>query len=271
MQLDKGTKLITVDLDGTLLNGEKSMSDYTRRAMIAVQEKGIKVAIASGRPIMGCREIAESLQLTRFGGYVICFNGGEIVEWKSKNHIHDKLLQNEYVCQIWEQAISKNLTTLIHDDVIITNDKEHPRIQLSARRNAMEVIQPDDWKAEVANRKLHKCMIIGDPEEMPSLAEEMALKFPDINVLRSEPFFLEFVPKDIDKGNGLRILADYLNINLKDVTAFGDALNDICMLKAAGTGIAMGNSEEEVKAAADIIAPPNTEDGVGKVINELFL
>ena len=271
MNTCKKSKLITVDLDGTLLNGEKSISELNRKALIAAQEKGHKVAIASGRPIMGCRDIADALLLDRFGGYVICFNGSEIVEWNSKKHIYDQLLPDGIVEQIWQYAEENNLTMLIHDDIIITSNKEHPRIQLSARRNGMEVIQPDDWRKELKNRKLHKCMFIGEPEEMPRLAEEMTLKFPEVNVIRSEPHFLEFVPKDIDKGTGLKTLAKHINCNLKDVIAFGDALNDICMLNIAGTGVAMGNAEDSVKAAADIIAPPNTEDGVAKIINDLLL
>ena len=69
----------------------------------------------------------------------------------------------------------------------------------------------------------------------------------------------------------MKMLARHINCDLKDIIAFGDALNDICMLKAAGTGVAMGNAEDSVKAAADIIAPPNTEDGVAKIINDLLL
>lgn len=271
MNICKQSKLIAVDLDGTLLNGEKSMSELNRNALIAAQERGHKVAIASGRPIAGCQTIADELQLERFGGYVICFNGGEIVEWDSKRHIYNQLLPEGIVQQIWLYAETNNLVMLIHDDIIITNNKEHPRIQLSARRNGMDVIQPDDWRKELQNRKLHKCMFIGEPEEMPRLAEEMTLKFTEVNVIRSEPHFLEFVPKDIDKGTGLKTLAKHINCDFKDVVAFGDALNDICMLNAAGTAIAMGNAEDAVKAAADIIAPPNTEDGVGRIVNEILL
>ncbi len=260
-------KLIAVDLDGTLLNSNKEVSEVNRKAMLDIQHRGIKVAIASGRPPIGCKAAAENIGLSENNGYVIGYNGGEIIEYSSKRCIFDKSLPTETIKDIWTYAETNGFTLLIHDDVIITNNKDNQYVQLSSVRNRMEILEIHEYGDQLCSRRLHKCMIADEPSVIKNIAGCTAEMFPTINVFQSEPHFLEFVPKGIDKGEALRMLAQHINISMEDVIAFGDALNDIPMLSVAGTGVAMGNAPDKLKELADIIAPANDEDGVAWVIN----
>ena len=121
-------------------------------------------------------------------------------------------------------------------------------------------------------RPLPKCLIVGEPEQLINTETELSLRLQrQISVYRSEPYFLELVPLGIDKARSLAVLLEKTGITREEMIAMGDGYNDLSMIKYAGLGIAMGNAQEPVKAAADYIAPSNDEDGVAIAVEQHFL
>ena len=103
---------------------------------------------------------------------------------------------------------------------------------------------------------------------MLKLQEEFGEEF---SIYRSEPFFVEIMPKNVDKAATLQKLCDYLGITKDDLVACGDGYNDVSMIKFAGVGVAMGNAKPEVKEVADVITGTNDEDGLVDIVNKYFL
>ena len=116
-----------------------------------------------------------------------------------------------------------------------------------------------------------KCLMVGEGSYLASVesyaAEQLGEAF---SVYRSEPYFLEIVPRGIDKARSLERVLHQYSLRREELIAFGDGFNDISMLQYAGIGVAMGNADERVKRAADRIAPSNNEDGIAQVLEGLF-
>ena len=114
-----------------------------------------------------------------------------------------------------------------------------------------------------------KWLVVGEANELSELEKELQTLFHnELSIYRSEPYFLEILPSGIEKANGIKFIADKLNIQAKEVLACGDSYNDINMLRYAGLGIAMANANKDVKAAADYITHSNDEDGVAYAVKK---
>ena len=266
-------KLIAVDLDGTLVRSDQSISQRTMDTLIRVQEMGVKVAVASGRPTFGTAHVADALQLEKFGGYVMSYNGGEIYEWKTKTRLHAQTLDEDIIPYLYTYARKHGMPIMTYiGKEVISEVADNEYIQYSVMRNRMTLRQVDDFVAMAQGAGIVKCIIVGNPTLLPALETEMqeTLKGKAC-VFRSEPFFLEIVPMGIDKAKGLSILLDKTGMKPSELIAFGDGYNDTPMLQFAGMGVAMGNAAEEIKKAADFITKSNDDDGIAFALEKLIL
>ena len=272
MKMTHPYNLIAIDLDGTLVRSDQSISPRTIDTLTQMQEKGVKVAIASGRPTFGTAHVADALHLENFGGYVMSYNGGEIYNWGTKERLHAQTLDRDVIPYIYNMCKGRNgihaMTYIEREVVSEVTDNEY--IQYSSMRNRMPIRQVSDFVATAQSTGIVKCIIVGEPTILPAIEKEMqeALKG-KAGVFRSEPFFLEIVPEGIDKAKGLGILLQKIGMRKEELIAFGDGYNDIPMLQFAGLGVAMGNSAEEIKKAADKVARSNDDDGVAVFLEEL--
>lgn len=257
-------KLIAIDLDGTLVRSDQSISQRTIDTLIHVQEMGVKLAIASGRPTYGTAHVADTLRLQDFGGYVMSYNGGEIYDWQTKQRLHAQTLDKKLIPYLYSYAQTQGLPIMTYIGKEVVSEEEDNRyIQYSSMRNRMSIKKVDNFVKAVQEEEIVKCIIVGDPDVLPPLEAELQSTLKGrAGAFRSEPFFLEIVPQGIDKGKGLSILLNKLGMKREDLLAFGDGYNDIPMLQFAGTGVAMGNAAEEIKKAADEVAPSNNDDGI---------
>ena len=147
----------------------------------------------------------------------------------------------------------------------------NPYVQHEAFLNRMDSITVPDFLS-VINFPVPKCLIVGDPEPLALLEEKMKKELDgQMNVFRSEPFFLELVPNGIDKAGSLSVLLDKLNMRREELVAVGDGFNDLSMIKFAGLGVAMANAQDIVKESADYITLSNEEDGVASVVERFFM
>lgn len=262
-------QLIAIDIDGTLVRSDQTISPRTLNALIRIQEQGVKVCICSGRPTYGIAPHAETLRLADFGGFVVSYNGGGIYNWATKEEIYARKLDLSilpYLCQCTREYGFHILTYV--GDHIVADITDNPYIQFTSTRNRMPVHQVADFLAEITY-PISKCMIVGDPEPLHRLELEMAPHLQGrAEAYRSEPFFLEVVPQGIEKSQGLAALLRHLGLQREQLMAFGDGFNDISMIEFAGLGIAMDNAQEVVKKAAGFVTGSNEADGIAEALEK---
>lgn len=271
-------KIIALDLDGTLTRSDKTISCHTREILIEAQQRGHKVVLASGRPTNGMGYLADQLRMDEFGGTVLAFNGGEITDWSTHEILNQVLFPEEAVPLLHDFAVDKGFAIMTYcGKQIFTIEEGNKYVMQSAMRNRMEIVVVDDFlKATKEWGRIPKCMIVGDPDKLEVLEREMheyakgKQCLQEIDFFRSEPYYLEIVPKGIDKGQCLQIVLDHYGLKREELIACGDAYNDMGMIRYAGLGVAMGNAQDCVKEVADYITDSNENDGVAKVVEKFM-
>ncbi len=263
-------RLIAFDIDDTLLNTEKQISPKTKAALMDAQQKGVKLAVCSGRLPYGVRRYAEELKIFENGGYYFGFNGGAIFN-SDRELISSTYLDSKYIEPVYELLRPTNITTMVHKgDVIFADKKENDYTHVESDVIGLPLNRVDDI-AEYVDWDLHKMLLAGEPQTLKQTEKLLKDKFGgELDIYLSAPWFLEVMPKGIDKGVGLEIICKNMGISTTEAIAFGDSFNDISMLKKAGTGVAMGNAEEAVKAAADMITADCDSDGIAAALQKLI-
>ncbi|MSS62540.1 Cof-type HAD-IIB family hydrolase [Velocimicrobium porci] len=266
-------EIIVLDLDGTLTNSHKKITPKTKELLFQIQEDGIKVVLASGRPTTGIVNLADELCLDKYGGYILSFNGAKIINYETKDVIYNSTLPSELLPAIYETARNEGVGILTYkDDIILLGNGMDEYNQLESKINGIPLKEADDFLIEISTTKLNKCLLTGKPEHMAIVEEHYKEQFGNLlNIYRSEPFFLEIMPPNIDKAYSLSKLLKHLGLSRKQMICCGDGFNDLSMIQYAGLGVAMENAQPAVKKAADFITLSNDEDGIAHVIQQFIL
>lgn len=265
-------KLLVLDLDGTLTNSKKEITPFTREVLIKAQQQGLHLVLASGRPTYGIVPLAKILEMETFGGFILSFNGGKVIEVKTGKVFYEQALPPDVVPLIYQRSYEAGLTILSYNGkYILTENAEDKYVQYESFLTKMKIQETDDFLNNL-QQPADKCLIVGEPEELVPLEEklrqELGLR---LNVYRSEPFYLEVVPKGIDKAASLERLLKRIQIKQEEVIAIGDGYNDLSMIRFAGLGVAMANAQPPVKSNANLITQfTNDEDGVAHFIAGLM-
>lgn len=265
-------KILVLDLDGTLTNKKKEITEHTRETLIRAQEAGIKIVLASGRPTYGIMPLARQLELDKYEGYILAYNGGQIIDCKTGELMYENVLDPAVYPYLYECAKSNGFQILSYkDEYIVSENAEDQYVQHEAFLNRMASKTVENF-LDVINFPVAKCLIVGDPEPLAQLEPVMKKELESkMNVFRSEPFFLELVPKGIDKARCLAVLLEELGMTPDEMMACGDGFNDLSMIEYAGLGVAMANAQEVVKQAANYITLTNEEDGVAHAVEKFML
>lgn len=265
-------KLLVLDLDGTLTNRKKEITPHTRETLLRAQQAGVKIVLASGRPTYGIAPLAAELRLDEFGGYILSYNGGQIINWATKEILYENELDPQVYPYLHECARKNGFIILSYkDEYIVSEDAGDPYVQHEAFLNKMPSKTVENF-LDVFDFPVPKCLIVGNPEPLAVLEQKMKKDLEGkMNVFRSEPFFLELVPNGIDKALSLSVLLDEIGMKREEMVAVGDGFNDLSMIQFAGLGVAMANAQEVVKQAADYVTLSNEEDGVAAVVEKFFL
>lgn len=265
-------EIIVLDIDGTLVNSQKVITEHTLKTLLNLQKLGKKVALASGRPVQGIWEHARTLRLNDFGGYILAYNGGAVINALSNEVIYSKYFPNEIIPEICEELKGTNITINTYEnDKIIEGNGINKYSDIEAKIVGMETKFVDNF-AEYVTFDVNKLLLAGEPAEILRLEKIFSERYKGvIGVFRSEEFFLELVPLGIDKAKSIDVLLNKLGLTSKQCIACGDGYNDITMIQYAGLGVAMANAVDEVKEAADIITVSNDEDGVAKIVEEYMI
>lgn len=260
-------KIMVLDIDGTLTNSEKKITNKTKAALLDYQERGGKIAIASGRPTKGIFPYAEQLELAKYGGFIMSFNGGKIIDCSSGETVFSSNLPLDILPEICEEVYKTNVgINTYEEDKLIVGNGVNQYTMIEAKLIGLEVKEVKDF-VEYVNFDINKCLLTGCEDEVLALENRLSKRVGDrLGVFRSEPFFLEVVPKGIDKARSIDSLLKSISIKTEECIACGDGFNDITMVEYAGLGVGMANANDKLKAVANFITKSNDEDGIAYVV-----
>ncbi len=264
-------KILVLDIDGTLTNSKKEITPATLSALLKLQERGISVVIASGRPTPGIRLVSEELQLARFGNYILSYNGAQIINCKTGEILYQKTVPANLIPEIYQAALSHQVGLISYEgDGVIAATPIDEYMELEARINHIPIREVADFP-DYVTFPVNKCLMTGEPNHLAEVEKALQLQFgSQLNIYRSEPFFLELMPQNINKAYSLEKLLEQLSLTKEQMICCGDGFNDISMIEYAGLGVAMANAQPAVREAADYITSSNDEDGIVRVIETFF-
>lgn len=270
-------RAIVMDIDGTLLNSKKQISDLTREALIAAQNKGVQLILASGRPTAAMTHYAEILEMNQNHGLLVSYNGSRVVDSETGETLYNQPISVKDGKAVLEHLKQFDVIVMIEkNDYMMVNDvfhnqisylgKEMNIIEYEARGGQYKLCEIIDL-SDFLDYEINKILIAGDPDYLQANYKEIMRPFDGkLNCMFTAPFYFEFTADGIDKAKALDAVFGPLGIDRDDVIAFGDGHNDMTMLQYCGTGIAMGNAVEDLKAIADEIGLSNDEDGIAKML-----
>lgn len=271
------TRMIGMDLDGTLLTTQKEITAYTKEVLKGAIDQGIVVLPATGRPLGGVPK-----ELLEFPGikYAVTANGGRIVDVRTGESVYECLVQPETAEQLMDVFERYDtLREIYYDGIGYAQEDGLARIDryldsqpmiryiMSTRRMVSDIRK----KMREENRGADKVQALFASVEDRDAAKEELKAIPGIEVTGALEKNIEVNAQGVNKGSAMVRLGETMGIRREEIMAFGDGLNDLRMLKEVGIGVAMSNALEEVKAAADYIALSNDEEGVAHFIEEYVL
>ena len=287
-------KLIAIDLDGTMLNQYGVVTEKTKDVIKQVQEKGIEVIIASGRPIDSIKTIAKEIKSEK---YFISGNGAILYDIKKDEILYENMLKKSKVLDIIKiceensiyyniytekEIIAKSLNynTLYYYKENLNKEEEnktHINIvqdvynYISEREEKILKIMICDGNKTIFNSIMRKLKGISDIEvlEVSHMSRKIIKQVTEEIPL--EYFYTEVSAENVNKWNALEVLAEKINISKQEIMTIGDNINDKKMIENAGMGVAMGGSTPEITQIADLVTCSNTEDGVAQALLKLIL
>ena len=196
--------------------------------------------------------------------------GGKIIDWRTKEEIYSQHLPSDVISVLYNYAKEHGYALLGYvGKEIITESADDKYVAEESRINKMPIRKVENLLAELEPNPT-KLLMTAEPTVAAEAEKELQeLVGNRMDVYRSAPFFVELVPKGIDKAQSLLRLLAKLNLTPQDMIAFGDGYNDLSMLHLAGMGVAMSNAAPEVRSEADYVTLSNEEDGVAVAINKL--
>ncbi len=261
--------VLVADIDGTLVPENKVVPPGVVAAVKAVQARGVRVCLATGRMWEAAREFVNAIGADP---PVILYNGAQVFDFRTGRMLWSRRLPRNTARQIvglLRQFPAMTPQLYINNKVYV--ERMTPFVELYARRDHLTVHVAPNFEDLLAENPV-KMLIVGDPPDLAALSRGVAaLPGPAINQVFSQRDYLEILPPDTSKGVALPVLAEAAGVSLDRVVAVGDNLNDLTMVEAAGFGIAVEGSPPALLAAAAWVCPPPERGGVRAVIERLWL
>jgi len=264
---DKMYKAVFIDIDGTLIKSDHSVSGNTIATIQKLKEKNILVGLVSARPLHGILPISKKLGLLDFP--VASLNGAYIAV--NGEVIFESGIDLDTTALLHKQLLQYNTTLIYYQQLQWFSETPTTYTVLEQRITDIPVtIQPfahtlQHWQN--LNTGPNKILVVADPVVIADIQYSLKpLYHGRLNMYTSKPIYLEVMNKAASKANAIEFLMSRYHIKREDTIAIGDNFNDREMIEFAGTGIAMGNAPNEVKAAADYVTDTNNNDGVHKAL-----
>lgn len=261
-------KLIAIDLDGTLLTDELTITPRTIQAIQKAVELGTVVTIATGRMYPSAKQFAQQLGIDV---PVITYQGAIIKEIASNEVIYERLIPADIAQKLVDIAIEKKLHLQVYQDDILYGAMENDKLIAYAEKSKVPYqVEPDLGK--LAKQGFTKALFIEASDYLDTLQDELQALFGErAHISKSAVNYLEVTHPEANKGCALLHLASKLGIDRTETIGIGDNHNDIELIQTAGLGIAMGNAVQALKEIADYTTLSNNEDGVCHAIEKFIL
>ena len=262
-------KLVAADVDGTLIDDNGQISEYTARTIKKAIDNGLLFTIATGRSLSSITHFINgfgiSCPLIISNGARIVAPGGEV--------LFSCDMKPEPAMKIWRTGIEANTTIILWSGNRLYSNKADGDVEEYRRKNNnidLRVVKGSDI-SHLAAEGVTKQLFIDTPERLAELMSGVCTELPDtISFFKSSPVYLEFVDSSVSKGAALERLGNMLEIPRSEIAAFGDADNDIQMIRNAGLGVAMANSSEKLLREANYVTRSNNEDGIAVVLEKII-
>lgn len=266
-------KLLVLDVDGTLLNKAGEITKRTLTTLRKVQQMGVRIMLASGRPTYGLLPLARMLELGTYEGYILSYNGGQIISAQNGEVLFERRINPEMLPYLEKKAKKNGFSIFTYNENrIIANNASDPHIVDEAFINDMEIQQDEEFSLAVDYPPCKVVLVSDDEESLVSLEHHWKRRLNGVlDVFRTEDFFLEVVGCGIDKASALAAFMDKVGIRTEEVIAIGNGVADVTMLQMAGLGIAMGNAPDSVKRCVDYATLSNEEDGVAVAVEKAII
>ena len=272
--MNTDTKILFTDLDGTLLNDQKQISEGNLAAIHKALEKGHKIVISTGRALASAKKQAETLGLTMPGCYIIAFNGACIYDIHEEKVIFSETIRVDYVYHLFEEAHKLGIHIQTYDDTQVLTESENEDLFRYCHNTSMgykvissirsELTSPP-YKVLVVDYQHHE-PLVQFQDKIRTWAEGKIDSYFSCNEL------LEIIAPGISKGNAIIRLCEQLQIPLEATISAGDADNDISMLQTTHTSIVMKNADPHMHTYATYITQQdNNHDGVAEAIYKFML
>lgn len=267
-------KAIVLDIDGTLLNDEKVITQRTKDKLMLAQKQGIKVVLASGRPTRGILPLAKELELDRYEGFLVSYNGSQVYDVKKEEILFEQALSPALANEILDFLSAWDVAPMIDiEEYMYVKDAyfdikyelttgAKSIVQYEVRGGNFKVCEVDNFK-EIVKNPVNKILVGGNPSYLKKHFDEMQAPFKDTTTTAfSAPFYFEYTDRGVDKASALEEIFPRMGISAEDAMAFGDSQNDRSLIQYAGLGVAMGNAVPEILELADATTTTNNEEGI---------
>ena len=264
-------KAVFIDMDGTLLRKDHTISNTNKNAIQKLLNDGIIVVPISARPLHGILPITQNVVPETMP--VVSLNGGYIF------HNHEIIYQSDIAIQqvatIHSEVALYDLSVMYYSQMEWFTARESKLVSKEQKITTVKVkIQPfeqtfKEWKAKQSGP--NKILIAGDKDLIIEI-EQKLLRLHEgvLNIYKSQPAYLEVMNLQASKTKAIEFLLNRYGIHREEIIAIGDNYNDVGMIKFAGMGIAMGNAPDEIKTMADYVTDTNNKDGVAKALHRFF-
>ncbi|RHW39799.1 Cof-type HAD-IIB family hydrolase [Lysinibacillus yapensis] len=252
------TRILFFDVDGTLYNSRKEIPDSAKKAIQRARNNGYEIAIATGRAPFMIESVLEELEIDTF----VTFNGQYVV-YKGEVLFTDSV-PKDYLAKIIRFGEARNHPVVFIDDKeMIASVDDHSFIEQGI--TTLKYPYPQSNPLFYEDNEVYQTLIFMEEKDEQLYRDS----FPEVKFVRWHPYSCDILPKDGSKARGIQYLLERMNIPIENSIAFGDGLNDIEMLQAVGTSVAMGNGHEKAKKAANLVTDHVDEDGLARAMSKL--
>ena len=270
MSPERDFRLIAIDLDGTLIDHDLTIAPRVKEAIAAAQAQGVTVTLASGRMFAAMVPFAQELNIA---APLICYQGGLVRHAVSRETIFHLAVPTDMAQEVVALARTRGIQVNAFADDRLHVETMTAEAEAYMRLARVEATVVDDLVVFLQDNPSTKLVLVNlDENKTNRLVEEFTAHFGSrLGITKSHPYYTEAIHPEVSKGRALTQLASVLDVSLDQVVGIGDNLNDLSLVETAGFGVAMGNGDPRVKAAADFVTTTYEEDGVAVAIEQHVL
>ncbi len=260
-------KAIFMDMDGTLLRSDHTMSDKLKEKLIELDKNGIKIFISTGRMYAAALPYLKQLGITT---PVITYNGGKIVDPSTSETLYENPVTAETVKRVIEVSRETGIHLNLYSDDKLYVENETPEGKAYAEKTGLKyvLVNFDEFIGKTST----KALFLGENEKLVKLKEELERELPQSIFVFSQPTYLEVLNGGVSKGKAVKELMNKYGFSEDEVMTFGDQWNDFDMLKLVKYGYLMGNASEDLKKefTEDRITLSNDDEGIYHIIKDIL-